>query len=146
MSGGVIDEQSLGPDKNLGVNNVYNVSGGTLKVADLNFDSEVNLSGEGKIETQIESIFINPDGDPEALNYVSLNTSEPESVKASLTKWFTNYVAGTLRTDLEDHVNFDGGSIVISGFGKITETQYRDLMEAFKEALFGCFKYRFSFV
>ena len=135
MSGGVIDEQSLGPDKNLGVNNVYNVSGGTLKVADLNFDSEVNLSSEGKIETQIESIFINPDGDPEALNYVSLNASEPESVKASLTKWFTNYVAGTLRTDLEDHVNFDGGSIVISGFGKITETQYRDLMEAFKEAL-----------
>ena len=30
MSGGVIDEQSLGPDKNLGVNNVFNVSGGTL--------------------------------------------------------------------------------------------------------------------
>ena len=146
MSGGYIDEVSLGPDKNLGINNVFNITGGTLIVGDLNFDSTVNLSKDGKIQTEIESIFINPDGDPEALNYVSLNASEPESVKQSLTKWFTNYEAGTLRTDLEDHVNFNGGSIVISGFGKITETQYRDLMEAFKDALFGCFKYRFSFV
>ena len=135
MSGGYIDEASLGPDKNLGINNVYNITGGTLIVGDLNFDSTVNLSQDGKIQTDIESIFINPDGDPEALNYVSLNASEPESVKASLTKWFTNYVAGTLRTDLEDHVNFNGGSIVVSGFGKITKTQYQDLLEAFKEAL-----------
>ena len=97
--------------------------------------ADLVISGEGKIETQIESIFINPDGDPEALNYVSLNASEPESVKASLTKWFTNYEAGTLRTDLEDHVNFNGGSIVISGFGHITQTQYDDLMNAFKDAL-----------
>lgn len=134
MSGGYIDEASLGPDKNLGINNVYNITGGTLIVGDLNFDSTVNLSQDGKIQTDIESIFINPDGDPEALNYVGLNASEPESVKASLTKWFTNYVAGTLRTDLEDHVNFNGGSIVVSGFGKITQTQYDDLMEAFKEA------------
>ena len=134
MSGGYIDEASLGPDKNLGINNVYNITGGTLIVGDLNFDSTVNLSQDGKIQTDIESIFINPDGDPEALNYVSLNASEPESVKASLTKWFTNYVAGTLRTDLEDHVNFNGGSIVVSGFGKITKTQYQDLLEAFKEA------------
>ena len=134
MSGGYIDEASLGPDKNLGINNVFNITGGTLIVGDLNFDSTVNLSKDGKIQTDIESIFINPDGNPEALNYVSLNASEPESVKASLTKWFTNYVAGTLRTDLEDHVNFDGGSIVVSGFGKITETQYRDLLEAFKDA------------
>ena len=135
MSGGYIDEASLGPDKNLGIGNTFNVTGGTLIVGDLNFDSTVNLSQDGKIQTDIESIFINPDGDPEALNYVGLNASEPESVKASLTKWFTNYVAGTLRTDLEDHVNFNGGSIVVSGFGKITETQYDDLMEAFKEAL-----------
>lgn len=134
MSGGYIDEASLGPDKNLGINNVFNITGGTLIVGDLNFDSTVNLSQDGKIQTDIESIFINPDGDPEALNYVSLNASEPESVKASLTKWFTNYVAGTLRTDLEDHVNFNGGSIVVSGFGRITQTQYDDLMEAFKEA------------
>ena len=134
MSGGIINEASLGPDKNLGINNVFNVSGGRLVVDDLNFDSQVNLSGSGKIETDIVSIFINPDGDPEALNYVGLNASEPESVKASLTKWFTNYVPGTLRTDLEDHVNFNGGSIVVSGFGKITETQYDDLMKAFKEA------------
>ena len=134
MSGGIINEASLGPDKNLGINNVFNVTGGTLIVGDLNFDSTVNLSQDGKIQTDIESIFINPDGDPEALNYVGLDASEPESVKASLTKWFTNYVAGTLRTDLEDHVNFNGGSIVISGFGKITETQYQDLLEAFKEA------------
>ena len=134
MSGGYIDEASLGPDKNLGINNVYNITGGTLIVGDLNFDSTVNLSQDGKIQTDIESIFINPDGDPEALNYIGLNASEPESVKASLTKWFTNYVAGTLRTDLEDHVNFNGGSIVVSGFGKITETQYADLLEAFKEA------------
>ena len=134
MSGGIINEDSLGPDKNLGINNVYNITGGTLIVGDLNFDSTVNLSQDGKIQTDIESIFINPDGDPEALNYVGLNASEPESVKASLTKWFTNYVAGTLRTDLEDHVNFNGGSIVVSGFGKITQTQYDDLMEAFKEA------------
>ena len=134
MSGGIINEASLGPDKNLGINNVFNVSGGRLVVDDLNFDSQVNLSGTGKIETAIESIFINPDGDPEALNYVGLNASKPESVKASLTKWFTNYVAGTLRTDLEDHVNFNGGSIVVSGFGKITQTQYDDLMKAFKEA------------
>ena len=134
MSGGIINEDSLGPDKNLGINNVYNITGGTLIVGDLNFDSTVNLSQDGKIQTDIESIFINPDGDPEALNYIGLNASEPESVKASLTKWFTNYVAGTLRTDLEDHVNFNGGSIVVSGFGKITQTQYDDLMEAFKEA------------
>ena len=134
MSGGYIDEASLGPDKNLGIGNTFNVTGGTLIVGDLNFDSTVNLSQDGKIQTDIESIFINPDGDPEALNYVGLNASEPESVKASLTKWFTNYVAGTLRTDLEDHVNFNGGSIVVSGFGKITETQYQDLLEAFKEA------------
>ena len=134
MSGGIINEDSLGPDKNLGINNVYNITGGTLIVGDLNFDSTVNLSQDGKIQTDIESIFINPDGDPEALNYVSMNASQPESVKASLTKWFTNYVAGTLRTDLEDHVNFNGGSIVVSGFGKITETQYDDLMDAFKEA------------
>lgn len=134
MSGGIINEDSLGPDKNLGINNVYNITGGTLIVGDLNFDSTVNLSQDGKIQTDIESIFINPDGDPEALNYIGLNASEPESVKASLTKWFTNYVAGTLRTDLEDHVNFNGGSIVVSGFGKITQTQYDDLMKAFKEA------------
>ena len=134
MSGGYIDEASLGPDKNLGINNVYNITGGTLIVGDLNFDSTVNLSQDGKIQTDIESIFINPDGDPEALNYVGLNASAPESVKASLTKWFTNYVAGTLRTDLEDHVNFNGGSIVVSGFGTITQTQYDDLMKAFKEA------------
>ena len=134
MSGGIINEDSLGPDKNLGINNVYNITGGTLIVGDLNFDSTVNLSQDGKIQTDIESIFINPDGDPEALNYIGLNASEPESVKASLTKWFTNYVAGTLRTDLEDHVNFNGGSIVVSGFGRITETQYQDLLEAFKEA------------
>ena len=134
MSGGYINEDSLGPDKNLGINNTFNVTGGTLIVGDLNFDSTVNLSQDGKIQTDIESIFINPDGDPEALNYVSMNASQPESVKASLTKWFTNYVAGTLRTDLEDHVNFNGGSIVVSGFGKITETQYDDLMDAFKEA------------
>ena len=134
MSGGIINEDSLGPDKNLGINNVFNITGGTLIVGDLNFDSTVNLSQDGKIQTDIESIFINPDGDPEALNYIGLNASEPESVKASLTKWFTNYVSGTLRTDLEDHVNFNGGSIVVSGFGKITETQYRDLLEAFKEA------------
>ena len=115
---------------------VINMSGGYIDEAslDLNFDSTVNLSQDGKIQTDIESIFINPDGDPEALNYVGLNASEPESVKQSLTKWFTNYVAGTLRTDLEDHVNFNGGSIVVSGFGKITETQYQDLLEAFKEA------------
>ena len=134
MSGGYINEDSLGPDKNLGINNVFNVTGGTLIVGDLNFDSTVNLSQDGKIQTDIESIFINPDGDPEALNYVGLNASRPESVKQSLSRWFTNYVAGTLRTDLEDHVNFNGGSIVVSGFGKITETQYQDLLEAFKEA------------
>ena len=135
MAGGIINEDSLGPDKNLGINNVYNITGGTLIVGDLNFDSTVNLSQDGHIQTDIESIFINPDGDPEALNYIGLNASQPESVKASLTKWFTNYVAGTLRTDLEDHVNFNGGSIVVSGFGKITQTQYDDLMKAFKEAL-----------
>ena len=146
MTGGVIDESSLGPDKNLGQNNTYNVSGGTLKVADLNFDSTVNLSQDGKIETAIESIFVNPDGDPEALNYVGLNSNQPETVKQSLTKWFTNYVPGTLRDDLQDHVNFNGGSIVVSGFGHITETQRDDLLNAFKDALFGCFKYRFSFV
>ena len=143
MSGGYINEDSLGPDKNLGINNVFNVTGGTLIVGDLNFDSTVNLSQDGKIQTDIESIFINPDGDPEALNYVGLNASKPESVKASLTKWFTNYVAGTLRTDLEDHVNFNGGSIVVSGFGKITETQYDDLMKAFKEALSNLMRWSF---
>lgn len=136
MSGGIIDEASLGPDKNLGINNVFNVTGGTLKVDDLNFDSTVNLSKDGKIETQIESIFVNPDGDPEALNYVALNGAQPEDVKASLTKWFTNYVPGTLRTDLEDHVNFEGGSIVVSGFGQISQTQYEDLLAAFKGAFF----------
>ena len=135
MSGGYINEDSLGPDKNLGINNTFNVTGGTLIVGDLNFDSTVNLSQDGKIQTDIVSIFINPDGDPEALNYVSMNACEPESVKQSLSRWFTNYVAGTLRTDLEDHVNFNGGSIVVSGFGKITQTQYDDLMKAFKEAL-----------
>lgn len=135
MSGGIIDESSLGPDKNLGINNVFNVSGGTLKVSDLNFDSEVNLSGTGKIETALDSIFLNPEGDPEALNYVGLNSSETETTKQSLSKWFVNYVPGTLREDLEDHVNFNGGSIVISGFGTITETQYNDLMDAFKDAL-----------
>lgn len=133
LSGGIIDEAYLGPDHNLGINNVFNVTGGTLKVSDLNFDSEVNLSAEGKIETALESIFVNPEGDPEALNYVGLNAQAPETVKQSLTKWFTNYVAGTLRQDLEDHVNFEGGSIVISGV-KMTETQYNDLMKAFKEA------------
>ena len=134
LSGGIIDEAYLGPDHNLGINNVFNVTGGTLKVSDLNFDSEVNLSANGKIETALESIFVNPEGDPEALNYVGLNAQAPETVKQSLTKWFTNYVAGTLRQDLEDHVNFEGGSIVISGV-KMTETQYNDLMKAFKEAL-----------
>ena len=143
MSGGIINEDSLGPDKNLGINNVFNVSGGRLVVDDLNFDSQVNLSGSGKIETDIVSIFINPDGDPEALNYVGLNASRPESVKQSLSRWFTNYVAGTLRTDLEDHVNFNGGSIVVSGFGKITETQYDDLMKAFKEALSNLMRWSF---
>ena len=133
LSGGIIDEAYLGPDHNLGINNVYNVTGGTLKVSDLNFDSEVNLSAEGKIETALESIFVNPEGDPEALNYVGLEAQAPEPVKQSLTKWFTNYVAGTLRQDLEDHVNFEGGSIVISGV-KMTETQYNDLLKAFKEA------------
>ena len=47
MSGGYIDEASLGPDKNLGINNTYNVTGGTLIVGDLNFDSTVNLSQDG---------------------------------------------------------------------------------------------------
>ena len=150
MSGGYINEDSLGPDKNLGINNVFNVTGGTLIVGDLNFDSTVNLSQDGHIQTDIESIFINPDGDPEALNYVGLNASEPESVKQSLSRWFTNYVPGTLRTDLEDHVNFNGGSIVVSGFGTITETQYDDLMKAFKEAFqlaslaFSLDKYQFQ--
>ena len=133
LSGGIIDEAYLGPDHNLGINNVYNVTGGTLKVSDLNFDSEVNLRAEGKIETALESIFVNPEGDPEALNYVGLHAKAPETVKQSLSKWFTNYVAGTLRQDLESHVNFEGGSIVISGV-KMTETQYNDLMRAFKEA------------
>lgn len=142
MSGGIINEASLGPDKNLGINNVFNVSGGRLVVDDLNFDSQVNLSGTGKIETALESIFVNPEGDPEALNYVSLNTSNPESIKQSLTKWFTNYVAGTLRQDLEDHVNFEGGSILISGV-KMTETQYNDLMKAFKEALSNLMRWSF---
>ena len=78
MSGGIINEDSLGPDKNLGINNTYNVTGGTLIVGDLNFDSTVNLSQDGKIQTDIESIFINPDGDPEATS-----TEAPLSSPAS---------------------------------------------------------------
>ncbi len=134
MSGGIIDEALLGPDKNLGINNVFNVSGGTLRVSDLNFESTVKLTDQGKIETQLESIFVNPDGDPEALNYVGLNNQSPQTIQSSMTKWFVNYAPGTLRTDLEDHVNFEGGSIVVSGFGTITQNQYDDLLTAFKGA------------
>lgn len=145
MSGGVIDEASLGPDKNLGLNNVFNVTGGTLKVGDLRGNSLINLSDKGRLETQIYSVFEDYDGvaNPDGLNTISLGAQMPEEVRNTITDIFTVYVPGKVIDNVMDRVTLAGGTIVISGFD-VTENQRDDLTKAFKEAFFHNFQEDFS--
>lgn len=137
MSGGVIDEQFLGQDHNLGMGNHYNVTGGVLKVGDLRGDSTIALSDSGKIETKIDSVFENYDGvaDPHGLNTIGLNAKVPESTRNTITEIFKAYVPGTVIENVMDRVTLKGGEILISGVN-LTETQRDDLTNAFKEQFF----------
>ena len=134
LSGGIIDEAYLGQAHNLGVNNTYNVTGGVLKVGDLRGDSTIHLSDEGKLETQLDSVFENYAGiaNAEGLNTVSLSSAVPESIRNTVTDLFRVYVPGTVIDNVMERVTLNGGQIVISGVD-ITATQRDDLMAAFKE-------------
>lgn len=140
LSGGIIDEIYLGPDHNLGINNDYYVTGGVLKVGDLRGDSTIHLSENGKLETQIDSVFEDYDGvaNPDGLNTISLGAQMPEEVRNTITDIFTIYVPGKVIENVMDRVTLAGGSIVISGFD-VTETQRDDLTKAFKEAFLSGF-------
>lgn len=145
LSGGIIDEAYLGPDHNLGINNDYYVTGGVLKVGDLRGDSTIHLSENGKLETQIYSVFEDYDGvaNPDGLNTISLGAQMPEEIRNTITDIFTIYVPGKVIENVMDRVTLAGGTIVISGFD-VTENQRDDLTKAFKEAFFHNFQEDFS--
>ena len=135
LSGGIIDEEFLGTAHNLGLNNVYNVTGGKLKVSDLRGDSTINLSEKGKLETFVSSIFENYDGiaNPDGLNTISMSAVAPDAVKNTVTKIFKKYAPGTVIENVMDRVHLNGGQIIITGMD-IAANQRDDLIKAFKAA------------
>ncbi|WP_277070168.1 hypothetical protein [Prevotella corporis] len=96
LSGGIIDEAYLGSDHNLGINNVYNVTGGVLKVGDLRGDSTIHLSAEGKLETKLDSVFEHYSGiaNADGLNTIGLTAVVPESIRNTITDIFRVYAPG----------------------------------------------------
>lgn len=134
LSGGYINENALGPDGNLGNNNVFNVSGGTLRVKDFQYrNSSVNLSGDGNLEAPVQAMFEKWRGKEKPLNVVGIDAAGSETVRTVLTQYFTDYQAPTVIENLlGGRVSLTGGHVVLSGVD-VTETQAADMRRAFRE-------------
>ncbi|WP_290149421.1 ESPR-type extended signal peptide-containing protein [uncultured Parasutterella sp.] len=69
------------------------------------------------------------------LNYVSLGSTTPQTVRTSLNNFFRKYLPGTVSQTLAQNASFTRGKIVITGVN-LTTTQRDDLVKAFKAQFF----------
>ena len=99
--------------------------------------SNGKLISSGTLKTdRTENIFssLGTTGNLE-LNYVGLNSTEPQEVKTSLNEFFQKYLPGSVAQNLIDHATFTGGKVIVTGVN-LTQTQAADLTKAFKSKFF----------
>lgn len=120
----------------------HRISGTVNNTGSINFADgfefgEGRLNSSGFIQTNHASDVFDSLGTNglQDLHYVSLNSSEPQEVKTSLTEFFQRYVPGSIAESLASHASFTGGKVTVTGVN-LTRTQENDLKQAFK-AKFG---------
>lgn len=124
----------------ISINGQFHNQGNIYLHGQLSFrpDGSLNQTA-GSVTTSINNVFSNPALVNEGLNYIGLNASNTETVKTSLSQFFTRYVPGQVAQALADHATFTGGKVIITGVN-LTTTQRDDLTKAFKERFFNAKK------
>lgn len=71
----------------------------------------------------------------EELHFIGLGASAPQEIATSLNSNFQKYIPGFVKENFENHADFRGGKVVITGVN-LTETQRDDLKNAFKSKIY----------
>ena len=92
-------------------------------------------NGTGTIYSKFGNFFDNGTGaEINPLNTVTVGATRPETVRTIKTELFTQYIKGTVKEDVLEHMTFDGNGVLHVTDATLTTTQRDDLTKAFKEA------------
>ena len=124
--------------QSISVANAFSNSGGTWYLDGvIGFEGSGSIAnGTGTIYSKFGNFFDNGTGaEINPLNTVTLAAAAPEKVRVIETELFTQYIKGTVKEDILEHMTFDGNGVLHVTDATLTTTQRDDLTNAFKEAL-----------